>query len=289
MSRDTSPSVAFMLRGNDGRFQSALAEISAQDLVTRALGHYVNISVHIDWLTLTPLISSALEEMRECEISDSFMGLWSHWLDLFSYQEGPIRQQKLVEVSRWSIETLAKLQGAVHDRRAHLSPHSDASAEPALGLCSQYLATLMCCVHAKRGLEASSFGGDVVFSSYVRWIEELLMEAYSRCMDVWRGEIGHASHLYALALDEDEELRLYTLPLEGVVRIDRDLRFEFVRRNMNNDDWRDEIAINAVLRRKPENHRLLAKRLRDLVLWAKELSALINALSAPPSSSELRE
>lgn len=289
MSGNAPKSIALMPRGSDGRFQPLLAEVSAKEFVTKALGDYVNVVVDVDWGKLLPLISSALEMIRENEINDSFRGLWSHWHDSSSYRDGPVRQQKFIEVSRWSIEVLAKLKGAVEDRRASLNCHSDASPESALGMCSQYLATLMCCVHVKRELEISSFNSDVVFSTYARWIEALLLDAYGRCMDAWRGEIGFGSHLYALALDEDPDLSLYTLALEGVARIDADLRFEFVKRNMNREKWQEEIVINGALKRKSARHHHLAMRLRDLTLWAKAVSALINSLSTPSIGSGLDE
>lgn len=278
-----------MSRGNDGRFQSAVVEVSGEDLVTRVLCGHAAGSIHIDWQALTPLISSALDRMRETEINDSFKGLWSHWCDTSSYPAGPVRHEKFFEVSRWGIETLAKLQSAVTERRATLGCHTDASPESALNMCSQYLAALMCCVHAKRELSVDSFSGEVVFSSYAQWIEEVLLDAYCRCMDVWQRKIGNASHLYALALDEDPELHLYTLPLEGLATIDADLRFEYVRSHMNRDDRQGRIVIDAVLLRKPDRHRRLARRLRDLALWAKAVSALISSLGKPSMSTDLRE
>jgi hypothetical protein len=275
-----------MLRGSDGRFGPFLTEVTTGEFVRAAFAGPVEVHVQVDWLQLVPVISSEFDKVRTREINDSFSALCSHWMDASSYQEPSARQNAFMAVNRSGIETLAKLKGAVEDGRRVLYSPSPRDLYSQLNLCSQYLAALMCCVNAKQEVEVAAFQRSPVHHNYAQWIEKLLFDAYSHWVGVSRHGVNHDAHLYALALDEDPELALYTTPLKGVVPMEEDLRLEFLKRNINQYS-RQPITINVSLERKPQMHAELALRLRDLVRWAQAVLLLVANLSRPAGGKEL--
>ncbi|EQM88109.1 hypothetical protein L681_00970 [Stenotrophomonas maltophilia MF89] len=263
-----------------------LAELTTEEFVKLALGGRTEVVVNMDWGRLVPLISSEFEKLRTRDINDAFHALWIVWVDAPTYEDTTLRRHKFLEVSSRATDALAKLQSSVPNRIPAPPRNPGQDIEGCLDLCSQYLATLMCCIQSKREVEARSFAGRPLFKEYAEWMEGLLLDAYARCMGIHDRWIDDSAHIFVLAVDEDPEVRLYVDTLRDRVPVDFDPWVEFVRRNTSRKEWNREITIQARLERTESGHAALALRLREMVRWARGLRELVEAMSANSNASQ---
>ncbi len=282
--------VSFIVGARDqaGRLMPFLAELTTEEFVTLALASRTEVVINMDWGRLVPLIASEFEKLRTRDINDAFHALWIVWVDAPTYEDAAVRRHKFLEVSSRATDTLAKLQSSVPNPIPALSDISGREIEGCLDLCSQYLATLMCCIQSKREVEPGSFSGSPLFKNYAEWMEGLLLDAYARCMGIRNGRIDDSAHIYVLALDEDPEVKLYVDTLGDRVPVDFDPWVDFVRRNTRKQ-WNREITIQASLKQTESDHAALALRLREMVRWARGLRELVEVMSAYSNSSQSSE
>ncbi|WP_313436238.1 hypothetical protein [Stenotrophomonas sp.] len=282
-------SITVGARDKAGRLMPFLAELTTEEFVKLALGSRTEVVINLDWGRLVPLIASEFEKLRTRDINDAFHALWIVWVDAPTYEDAAVRRHKFLEVSSRAIDALAKLQSSVPTRIPALPTTLGQDIEACLDLCSQYLATLMCCIQAKREVESGSFSGNPIFKKYAEWMEGLLLDAYARSMGVQNGWISDSAHIFVLAVDEDPEVKLYVDALGDRVPVDFDPWVEFVRRSTSRRERNREITIQARLERTDSAHAALALRLREMVRWARGLRELVDAMSAHSNGSEIAE
>ncbi|MEA9557610.1 hypothetical protein VC273_17415 [Xanthomonas nasturtii] len=288
MNEPQAASLIVTSRRRDGRFMPFLAELSAQDFVKLVVGARRDVVIHIDWSQLISVISSEFDRMRSRQINDAFQALWLQWVDAPTYQKSDVRLQKFMEVSSRATDALAQLQSSVAEHKASLRVIRDENPGACLHLCSQYLAALMCYVHAKQELEISSFSNPVLLLKYAEWMEGILRDAYEIRLEVFQGKIRDSSHLIALAFDEDPELNLYIEALSQPADfVGEDLRLSYIKRHIETDRRGEWININVQIQRVSSEQAAIILRLRDLLRWATALRNLITNLGAPLSHSNI--